>query len=139
MAIKGQNLRIFVGGKCIAAATSCTLHLAAQTEDASTKDSTGDWSEQEAVGKSWDISTDALVTLTDPASAQGKTTVDILGMIGTTVAVVFDQTNGTNNRTGMNSTIKNSGNAIVTDVSITAANRQNSTFTVQFTGTGALS
>lgn len=139
MAIKGQNLRVFVGGKCIAAATSCTVHMAAQTEDASTKDSTGDWAENEVTGKSWDMSTDALVCLTDPESAQGKSTVDILGLIGTTVAVTFDKTEGTNNRTATTSTIKKTGNAIITDISITAANRQNATYTVQFTGTGALS
>ena len=139
MAIKGQNLRVFVGGKCIAAATSCTLHLSADVQDSSTKDS-GDWTENESVGKSWDVSTESLVVLTDPVSGgDAKSSVDLIGMIGTTVALVFDQTSGTNNRTGENATIKKSGNAILADASISAQNRQNSTLSCQFTGTGALS
>ena len=99
-----------VGGKCIAMATSCQFHISAQMEDSSTKDSTGDWQEQEVVGLSWDAQTDS-----------------------------FDQTAGTNNRTGQNAVIKKTGYAYLTDVQVTAANRQNSTMTAQFTGTGALS
>lgn len=137
--IKGQNLRVMVGGKCIAMATSCTFHVSAQLEDSSTKDSTGDWQEQEVTGLSWDASTDSLVTLTDNG-ANGELPVDLLSLIinKTAVTLTFDQTSGTNNRTGANSAIKRSGTAYVTDYSLTAPNRQNSTLTVQFTGTGAL-
>lgn len=138
--IKGQNLRVMVGGKCIAMATSCTFHVSASLEDSSTKDSTGDWQEQEVVGLSWDAQTDSLITLTDNGT-NGEMPQDLLGLIinKTLVTLTFDTTSGTNNRTGQNSAIKKSGQAYVTDVQITAANRQNSTLTVQFTGTGALS
>ena len=138
--IKGQNLRVMVGGKCIAMATSCTFHVSAQMEDSSTKDSTGDWQEQSVVGLSWDAQTDSLVTLTDNGS-NGELPQDLLSLIinKTAVTLTFDQTNGTNNRTGMNSSIKKSGQAFVTDVNITAQNRQNSTISVQFQGTGPLS
>ena len=138
--IKGQNLRVMVGGKCIAMSTSCQFHISSQMEDSSTKDSTGDWQQQEVVGLSWDASTDALVTLTDNGS-NGELPQDLLSLIinKTLVTLTFDQTAGTNNRTGQNSAIKRSGSAYVTDINITAANRQNSTLTVQFTGTGALS
>ena len=60
--IKGQNLRLFLGGKCVAAATSCTLHVAANVEDCSTKDTVGGWTENTVVGFSWDAACDALVT-----------------------------------------------------------------------------
>ena len=138
--IKGQNLRVMVGGKCIAMATSCTFHVSAQMEDSSTKDSTGDWQEQSVVGLSWDAQTDSLVTLTDNGS-NGEQPQDLLSLIinKTAVTLTFDQTTGTNNRTGTNSAIKKSGQAFINDVQITAANRQNSTLSVQFTGTGALS
>lgn len=138
--IKGQNLRVMVGGKCIAMATSCTFHVSASLEDSSTKDSTGDWQEQEVVGLSWDAQTDSLITLTDNGT-NGEMPQDLLGLIinKTLVTLTFDTTSGTNNRTAQNSAIKKSGQAYVTDVQITAANRQNSTLTVQFTGTGALS
>ena len=138
--IKGQNLRVMVGGKCIAMATSCTFHISASLEDSSTKDSTGDWQEQEVVGLSWDAQTDSLITLTDNGT-NGELPQDLLGLIinKTLVTLTFDTTSGTNNRTGQNSAIKKSGQAYVTDVQITAANRQNSTLTVQFTGTGGIS
>lgn len=138
--IKGQNLRVMVGGKCVAMATSCTIHVAAQTEDSSTKDDTGDWAENEVVGLSWDASTDSLVTLSDNGT-NGELPVDLLSLIinKTKVQLTFDTTAGTNNRTGQNSAIKKSGYAYLTDYSLTAPSRQNSTLTCQFSGTGALS
>ena len=137
--IKGQNLRVMVGGKCIAMATSCTFHIAAQTEDSSTKDDTGDWAVNEVVGLSWDASTDSLVTLTDNGS-NGELPTDIISaMISkTVVTLTFDVTSGTNNRTAQNSALKKSGQAIIADYNITAQNRANSTLSVQFTGTGPL-
>ena len=138
--IKGQNLRVMVGGKCIAMATSCTFHVAAQMEDSSTKDDTGNWQSQEVTGLSWDASTDSLVTLTDNGS-NGELPQDIFtAMIAMTpVTLTFDTTNGTNNRVALNGALKKSGQAYISDISITAANRANSTMTVQFQGNGALS
>lgn len=63
--IKGQNLRLLIGGKCVAGATSCTMHIAAQTEDSSTKDDTGDWTRNEITGLQWDASVDALMPVSD--------------------------------------------------------------------------
>lgn len=138
--IKGQNLRVLVGGKCIAMATSCTFHVAAQMEDSSTKDDTGNWQSQEVTGLSWDASTDSLVTLTDNGS-NGELPQDIFtAMIAMTpVTLTFDTTSGTNNRVAQNGALKKSGQAYISDISITAANRANSTMTVQFQGNGALS
>jgi hypothetical protein len=143
--IKGQNLRVMVAAasgseKCIAMATSCQFHVSATLEDASTKDSVGDFQEQEVTGLSWDASTESLVTLTDNGT-NGELPQDLLSLMinKTKVHLVFDQTAGTNNRTGQNSAIKKSGWAWISDIQVTAANRQNSTLSVQFAGTGALS
>ena len=129
-----------VGGKCVAMATSCQFHVSAQMEDSSTKDSAGDWQEQEVVGLSWDAQTDSLVTLTDNG-INGELPQDLLSLIinKTKVQLTFDETAGTNNRTGQNSVIKRTGYAYLTDLNITAQNRANSTVSAQFTGTGALS
>jgi len=129
-----------VGGKCIAMATSCQFHVNAELQDSSSKDSVGDWQEQEVTGLSWDAQTDSLVTLEDNGS-NGELPQDILSLIinKTKVTLTFDQTAGANNRVGQNSVIKKTGEAYVSDVQITAQNRQNSTMTVQFQGTGALS
>ena len=138
--IKGQNLRVMVGGKCIAMATSCTFHISAQVESASTKDDANDFEVNEVTGLSWDASTDSLVTLTDNG-VNGELPTDLLSLIinKTVVTLTFDETAGTNNRTGQNSAIKRSGQAYLTDYSLSAQNRQNSTLSCQFTGTGPLS
>lgn len=137
--IKGQNLRVMVGGKCIAMATSCTFHVSAQLEDSSTKDSVGDFQEQEVTGLSWDAQTESLVTLEDNGT-NGELPQDLLSLMinKTKVTLTFDQTSGTNNRVAQNSVIKKTGQAYITDMSVQAANRQNSTLSVQFTGTGPL-
>ena len=129
-----------VGGKCIAMATSCQFHVSAQLEDSSTKDSVGDFQEQEVTGLSWDAQTDSLVTLEDNGT-NGELPQDLLSLMinKTKVTLTFDQTAGTNNRTGQNSAIKRSGEAYLTDYSLSAQNRQNSTLSCQFTGTGPLS
>ena len=138
--IKGQNLRVMVGGKCIAMATSGTFHISAQVESASTKDDANDFEVNEVTGLSWDAQTDSLVTLTDNG-VNGELPTDLMSLIinKTKVTLTFDQTAGTNNRTGQNSAIKRSGEAYLTDYSISAQNRQNSTLSCQFTGTGPLS
>lgn len=138
--IKGQNLRVMVEGKCIAMATSCTFHISAQVESASTKDDANDFEVNEVMGLSWDAQTDSLVTLTDNG-VNGELPTDLMSLIinKTKVTLTFDQTAGTNNRTGQNSAIKRSGQAYLTDYSLSAQNRQNSTLSCQFTGTGPLS
>lgn len=138
--IKGQNLRVMVEGKCIAMATSCTFHISAQVEDSSTKDDANDFANNEVTGLSWDAQTDSLVTLTDNG-VNGEIPTDLMSLIinKTKVILTFDQTAGANNRVGQNSVIKRSGDAYLTDYSISAQNRQNSTLSCQFTGTGPLS
>lgn len=140
--IKGQNLRVMVGEKCVAQATNMTLHIATQMEDESTKDSTGSWQEQAPVGLSWDASADALVSpesaAADSSGALLKELID-LQLSMTKVKLTFDQTGGDKNRTAQNnSALKRTGYAYIADAQITAQNRQNSTLTVQFTGTGLL-
>jgi len=137
--IKGQNLRVMVGGKCIAMATSCQIHIGTQLQDSSSKDSTGDWQEQEVTGLNWDATTDSLVTLEDNGT-DGELPQDLMSLIinKTLVTLTFDQTAGTNNRVGQNSVIKRSGSAYLTDYNLTAPNRQNSTLNCKFTGTGPL-
>ena len=137
--IKGQNLRVMVGGTCIAMAANCTFHVSAQLDDASTKDDANDWQKQEVVGLSWDASTDSLVTLTDNGT-NGELPTDLLSLIiqKTEVTLTFDQTSGTNNRVGQNAAIKRVGQAFLTDFNISAQNRANAVMTCQFTGNGPL-
>lgn len=135
--IKGQNVRIKIGGKVVAGATSCTCHTAAQLEETSTKDSTGSWTEQEVVALSWDGSVDGLVMndASDTAAIQGMNAHDLIGQ---TVDVSFIETEGEKNREQKASGVEREGKAIVSDVTQTFANKQNGTFTIQLTGVGEL-
>lgn len=130
MAKKGQNLRIFINGQCIAAATDCSYHVGTSLEDASHKDITGDWQKQECVGKNWDCSASALVV----DDSTGLTDADVLALIGTEVDASFDETAGEKNRVAQNKAV--GGKAIVSDFTKNASNRQNQTWTVQLTGNG---
>lgn len=129
-----------VGGKCIAMATSCQLHISAQMEDSSTKDDAGNWQTQEVVGLSWDVQTDSLITLVDNGS-NGELPTDLLSLIisQTKVTLTFDQTAGANNRVGQNAAIKRTGYAYLTDYNLVAQNRTAAKLTCQFQGDGPLS
>ena len=135
--IKGQNLRILVSGSAVACATSCTINMSANVEDstATTKDTTSaDWATQEVTGLTWDGSADGLVSV--DTDSDGKNFFDFVSLLGTEVTIDFSQTSGTMNRkeTGK----KLTGTAILTQISATAPDRQNSTYSISFTGTGAL-
>ena len=132
---KGQNLRVFVDGSCVAAEQSCTFHVGTATEETSSKDSTGNWKEEEVTQLNWDVQCDSLVVATDDG---GKGLVDMLGLIGQTVALKFQETNGAQNRVEASSGISKSGNAIVADVSVSSQNKANVTYSVKFNGVGAL-
>lgn len=137
--MKGQNFRIFVNDRPVALATECEVHIAIKTEDASTKDTTGDWDVNEVVGKSWDCSVSSLTSVgTDTGATLQKAIISSM-ISGTAVTVKFDVTNGTQNRTETNSTMKLTGSAFITDCSIKATNKSNVTGSFKFTGNGALS
>lgn len=126
---------MFVDGSCVAAEQSCTFHVGTATEETSSKDSTGNWKEEEVTQLNWDVQCDSLVVATDEG---GKGLVDMLGLIGQTVALKFQETNGAQNRVEASSGISKSGNAIVADVSVSSQNKANVTYSVKFNGVGAL-
>lgn len=136
--IKGQNLRLKIGEKYVAFATSCTVHVSAQLEESSTKDSTNDFTEQSITGMSWDISTDALFSVdTDSTGMNGIDALDLI-LAKTKVKVEFTQAEGTKNRVPPTGAVKYSGWAWVNDISFNATNRQNASYTLQAQGDGEL-
>mgnify|MGYP004683325005 CR=1 FL=1 len=140
--IKGQNLRVFVGGKCVALATSCQLQVSANLEDTSTKDSTGSWDEQEIVSKSWSMSVDALYNAggTDATGLNAQEMLDLL-LAGNRVEVRFCVTGGAQNRESLTATstmAEYEGSAWINDLSVTAANKSNASYSASLTGDGAL-
>ena len=57
---KGQNFRVFIDDKCVAASKTCSFEETAELEDISTKDSTGSAKQNSTKGKSWNGSAGAL-------------------------------------------------------------------------------
>ena len=135
--IKGQYLRIVLDGKYVAYSTACTCHVSATLEDSSTKDSTdGIWSEQDLTGMSWDISCDALYSVdADPTGANGENALDMI-LAKQKVLVEFTGTTGDKNRVAQGN--KYVGYAWINDISVNAPNRQNTSYTLQASGTGEL-
>ena len=217
---------MIVDEKCVASSTSCTLHVALQTEEASTKDDDAEFATVNPTGLSWDVSVDALVTdnnlisgevITDTSIANedypyssltpinlrdgdilnvqravpanqtalclitadveeelataaaghdisftadedmtvyiasdtdgegviyyvvdaAQNATSLIEATGTKVTLEFSTMGGIRNREEETPVLE--GEAFITDFSLTATNRQNSVYTVQFTGTGDLS
>ena len=140
MKIKGQHIRFAVTVKgtktYLAASTNCQLHIAADLEDSSTKDSTGMWKEQESVALSWDGSVD--VNVIDDALDNALQALQVPSLIGQVVDVEFDLTGGEQNRDASKGKRLYAGKAIINDWSLTAQNKAQSTASVQFQGNGPL-
>ena len=136
--IKGQNLRLLIGGKCVAFATSCTVHVSLNLEESSTKDSTNNFTEQSPTGISWDMSCDALYSVdTDATGINGINALDTV-LAQQKVQVQFEQTQGEKNRVAVSGGAVYSGYAWVNDISVQASNRTNTSYTIQLTGDGQL-
>lgn len=127
--VKGQNLRIFIGGKAIAAALECQMHTKLNVQDFPTKDDEGAWSSNVALNLSWDVSANGVVTLDDDRN----TAASLMDSIGQAVGIELAIAGGTLN--SVKQDVMLAGTAIVSDVQVTAQNRQRSTFSVQLTGT----
>lgn len=137
--IKGQNLRVLVGSstsnlKCIAAAQSCTLRVDAVAESTGSKDVANDWDTKEITRIDWEVTVEALVTL--GTDATGTQLADLT--TGQTYTLRLSQTNGSQNRSQMANALQMTGKAILTDLSVTAQDNQESTFSAKFIGDGEL-
>lgn len=114
--------------KVIALATEMTLHLSAQTEDSTTKDTTdtnGDWNEYDVTQRSGDIQFGALIGVGTDAS--GKSFADMISQVSDTIVnwkVVM--TSGANNRVVGKEVCHGQGK--LTNLQASAQNRQNATY-----------
>lgn len=143
---KGQFVRLFLSSdnttapaKVIAAAKSLSLHVSMTLEDATTKDTTGNWQIQEPTGLSYDISTSALVrgndTITSAVAAQDLASIESIYEAGTPVKWKICNVSGVNQRTA--GAVIASGSCLLTSLTIQGPNRQNATYDAQLTGYGA--
>jgi predicted secreted protein len=142
---KGQFVRLFLGGdntatpaKVIAFAKQLQLHVSLQMEDATTKDTEGNWQIQEPTGLSYDITSNALVrggdAVTSQVQAQGLGEIEAIFEAGTPVKFQIANVSGANNRT--KGAVIVSGSVIVSQLTINAQNRQNATYDTTLNGYG---
>ena len=142
---KGQFVRLFLGSDntaapsmVIAAAKTLSLHVSLTLEDATTKDTAGDWQIQEPTALSYDISTGALIrsgeTITSQVGAKSLADLETIYEAGTPVKWKIANVGGDNNRTASSTIV--SGSVILTQLTLNGPNRQNADYTANFNGYG---
>jgi hypothetical protein len=128
--VKGQNLRLFVGSRAIAAALDCQLQVQLNVTPYSTKDDEGSFTKNRVVSLQWSVTANAVVV--DDVELDAIGAAELTDLVGQTVQVQLNTTNGEKNREGVEQLL--AGEAIVSDVQYTAQNRQRSTCQVTLTG-----
>ena len=143
---KGQFVRLVLGSdntvtpaKVIAGAKQLSLHVSMTLEDATTKDTAGDWAIQEPTQLAFDISTTALVrsndTVTSAVQAQGLSDLESIYEASSPVKFQIANVSGDNQRT--KGAVIISGSVIISTLTLNGPNRQNADYTAQLNGYGA--
>lgn len=142
---KGQYVRLYLSSDnnaepsmVIAAAKSLSLHVSLTLEDATTKDTAGEWTIQEPTALSYDISTSALMrsgeTITSQVGAKSLADIETIYQNGTPVKWKIANAGGDNNRTASSTIV--SGSVILTQLTLNGPNRQNADYTANLNGYG---
>lgn len=140
---KGQYIRLLVSlaanpSTVVAAAKQMALHGSAQTEDSSTKDTTGSALEYEVTGQSYDITGSGLVLTPNDTLLTGAVGLNDFEswlqdqVLNWKICVM----EGTNNRTVVETIA--SGQGKLTNLQIQAQNKQNATYNYTINGYGAI-
>lgn len=143
---KGQFVRLFLSSnntdeptKVIAAAKQLTFHASMAFESGTTKDTDSEYDIQIPTSLSYDITSQALVrsgdTITSSVDAQDLNAIQQIYEAGTPVNWFIANTEGDNNR-DVDSIIVQ-GQAVLSQLTINAANRQSATYSAQLQGYGA--
>ena len=140
---KGQYIRLLVSTSAnpstvVAAAKQMALHGSAQTEDSSSKDTTGNALEYEVTGQSYDITGSGLVLTPNDTLLTGAVGLNDFEswlqdqVLNWKICVM----EGTNNRTVVETIA--SGQGKLTNLQIQAQNKQNATYNYTINGYGAI-
>lgn len=139
--IRGGDMMLFVNGKSIAYATSHTLTISGDTQDTSNKDEGGgDWASNEVSTLSWTAQSENMYSI-DGAGSNFDDLFDIM-VAKTPVTASFSK----KTETAVNvpeggwtaSKPDYEGKVVITSLELNAPNGEYATYTVQFTGIGAL-
>lgn len=140
---KGQYYRLFLAPAAnptavIAAAKTMAFHGSAQTEESSTKDTTGDALEYEVTGLGYDITGSALIlTPNDALNTGGVSVNDMESYVQNTLLYwSICLCEGTNNRTVVEEIAH--GTCKCTQLQLQGQNRQNGVYNYTLKGYGAI-
>lgn len=137
MILKGQNFRILTYDttaskfKCVGMATSCTVNLNTNTEEASTKDDVGMASKPTVISQAWSVQVESL-NVSDAAAL--LTAIKSLAPF----TLLWDETSTTDNQTPEEADFARIGTAYLNDVTFNFNDRENASKSLQFTGSGEL-
>jgi predicted secreted protein len=131
----GTNLVVLVGTEVVAHSTSCSLSVSVDLPDATTKSSNG-WADQIGGLKSWSLTTDGLATV-EPTGAN-FVVGDIFTQLASRTAVTVKFTTVSTGSTVVPGDLVWSGLAFIESLDVTADMESPATYSVSFTGTGAL-
>lgn len=137
---KGKNLMLFVGGKSIAGATTCSLSLSMNTSEITNKDTPAAMTDIEPTTMNGTLHTENMFCST----AEGKSYYDLFDLMKSKTKVQWKMTPATdgdgavptagfvplNNAEGL------SGDAYITSLESNAPNGEIATFTCDLTVTG---
>lgn len=135
--LKGQNFRICIYDttaakyKVIGMATGCTVTLTNNTDDASHKDIVGAAAMPTVVSKSWSVSCDSLNVADTAAMLTAIKSMQPM-------TLMWDETSTSDNQTRAKATFARKGSAYLNDVTFNFNDRENSTKSLQFQGSGPL-
>ena len=129
--LKGQNFRIYVGTSVVGKSTGCSATLNGNTDDSTHKDITGMASAPTIVSKSWSVQVDSLEV------CDAATLLKAIKSM-TPLTVMWNESSTTDNQTALNANFARRGQAYLSDVTFNWNDRENSTKSLQFTGSGPL-
>ena len=137
----GTSLVVLIGTEVIGFATSCSLSLAIDAPDASTKQSLG-WADEIGGQRSWSLTTDGLATVVPGTVATYVTTAELNALAIARTAVQVKFTTVDNSTVGgvtpVSGDVIYSGSAFIESVDMTADMENPVTYSVSFKGTGVL-
>lgn len=142
---RGQFVRLFLSSdgtntpvKVIGAAKQLTLHISVTLENASTKDTDGDWVLNEPTSINYDITSNALIeggdTITSQVGAQGLSDLQDIYETGTPVKWQIANVSGDNQRT--KGAVVASGSVILTQLQINGPLQSAASYTATMRGYG---
>lgn len=134
--LMGEHFRIFTGGSAgqtINEETTCTVTIQGNVENATNKDVVGSWNMEQMTSKQWNIQ----VEDQDASLASLRALITAFNS-DNKLAVGWDESGGSANKTAQSAAFARSGLAILSDLTITANNRQTVTVSQQYLGSGAI-